>query len=245
LESRSKWTQSSRSAPDPLDPGPAGFAHRGLHSGAAAPENSLAAFAAALEFGAGIECDLRLTRDDEVVLFHDPDALRLCGSPLRIGRSNLAELAHLRVGGHFVANLNDLLELVGGRAPLLLEVKVQRDLGRWTKALTDALANYRGPFGVMSFDPRLPGLLKAKLPNVRRGLVIETALPAHQRKLALALASPQFVAVEQTALGQPWVAAVRREMPVYAWTIASPEERGQAQVQADALIWEADGGPRI
>lgn len=51
--------RSSRFAPDPLDPGPAGFAHRGLHYGPGFPENSLIAFAAALEMGAGIECDLK------------------------------------------------------------------------------------------------------------------------------------------------------------------------------------------
>src|SRR5688572_14072756 len=93
--SPSRSMRSSRSvpdkpAPDPLDPGPAGFAHRGLHDGATFIENSLIAFAAALERGAGIECDLRLTADDEVVVFHDADALRLCGSHAVIARSTLA-----------------------------------------------------------------------------------------------------------------------------------------------------------
>ena len=68
--------RSSPSKPDPLDPGPRGFAHRGAHYGSDFPENSLLAFAAALELGAGIECDLRLTADDQVIVFHDPDALR-------------------------------------------------------------------------------------------------------------------------------------------------------------------------
>src|SRR5580765_3579409 len=110
----SKWTRSSPSGPDPLDPGPAGFAHRGLHSGAAFPENSLIAFAAALELGAGIECDLRLTRDNRIVVFHDADAWRMCASPLRIGASTLGELARLSVGEHPIPTLESLLALVGG-----------------------------------------------------------------------------------------------------------------------------------
>src|SRR3954470_14508094 len=97
---RSKWMRSSPSGPDPLDPGPAGFAHRGLHSGPAFPENSLIAFAAALEKGAGIECDLRLTADDQVVVFHDPDAMRICASPLRIADSGWRDLKRLSVGEH-------------------------------------------------------------------------------------------------------------------------------------------------
>src|SRR4029078_2280572 len=102
--SRSKWMRSSPAAPDPLDPGRQGFAHRGLHYGSGFPENSLIAFAAALELGAGIECDLRLTADDQVIVFHDADALRICGSPLRIGKSSWRELSRLRAGGECVAN---------------------------------------------------------------------------------------------------------------------------------------------
>src|SRR3954471_1038869 len=108
----SKWTRSSPSGPDPLDPGPPGFAHRGLHSGTAFPENSLIAFAAALEFGAGIECDLRLTADDHILVFHDPDALRICASPMRIGQSTLQALARLRVGEEPIPTLPSLLALV-------------------------------------------------------------------------------------------------------------------------------------
>src|SRR5215218_10328943 len=121
--SPSRSMRSSRSEADPLDPGPAGFAHRGLHYGAAFPENSLIAFAAALEAGAGIECDLRLTADNEVLVFHDADAMRLCASPMRIGRSRLAELARLRLGEGPIPTLESLLQMVGGRVPLLLEVK--------------------------------------------------------------------------------------------------------------------------
>jgi glycerophosphoryl diester phosphodiesterase len=236
--------RSSPSGPDPLDPGPAGFAHRGLHYGSAYPENSVIAFAAALEMGAGIECDLRLTADDHVVVFHDADAWRMCASPLRIGESKLKELSRLRVGEHPMRTLESVLELVAGRVPLLLEAKVERDIWRWIPALTRALAGYNGPFAVMSFDPRLPRLLKTNMPEVRRGLLIQADLSGLKRRIYLSLASPQFVAVEREALGEPWVQNLRRRMPVYTWTIATAAERAQAEVQADALIWEGDGRPR-
>ncbi len=236
--------RSSRSGADPLDPGPKGFAHRGLHYGAGLPENSLLAFAAALELGAGIECGLRLTADDEIVVIHDADAWRTCSSPLRIGRSTLAELGRLRIGEGPIPTLASLLHLVGGRVPLLLEVKVDGDLWRWVPALKSTLAGYRGRHGVMSFDPRLARLLKTNLPNVRRGLVVRDSLRPLQRRLALWLASPDFLAVDRTALGKPWVARARRRAPVYSWTIATAEQRSQAEVHADALIWEADGRPR-
>ena len=236
--------RSSRSGPDPLDPGPAGFAHRGLHSGAQFPENSLIAFAASLEAGAGIECDIRLTRDDWIVVFHDADAWRLCGSTLVIGESTHAELSRLRVGEHPIPTLESLFALTAKRVPMLIEVKVAKDVWRWVPALRRTLASYNGPFGIMSFDPRIPRLLKTNMPQVRRGLVIRDSLSAMKRRVALWLADPDFVAVERTALGKSWVAELRKRMPVYSWTVASAEQRAQAGVHADSLIWEADGRPR-
>jgi glycerophosphoryl diester phosphodiesterase len=237
--------QSSPSGPDPLDPGPAGFAHRGLHHGSGFPENSLIAFAGALEMGAGIECDLRLTADNQVIVFHDTDGWRLCGSPLKIGQSRWKELTRLRVGEHPIPTLKSLLTMVAGRVPLLLEIKVDHDIWRWMPALKPILSGYAGAFGVMSFDPRVARLLKTNMPDVRRGLVIRDSLPWLKRRIAIWLADPQFIAVERTALGRSWIARLRHRMPVYSWTIRTPEQRAQASVHADALIWEADGRPRI
>jgi glycerophosphoryl diester phosphodiesterase len=236
--------RSSRSAPDPLDPGPVGFAHRGLHYGSEFPENSPIAFAAALETGAGIECDLRLTADDRIVVFHDRDAWRLCASRMEIGKSTLSELGRLQLGGHPIPTLERLLTLVTGRVPLLLEIKVDSDIWRWIPPLRAAFSDYSGPFGVMSFDPRIPRLVKTNLPSVRRGLVVRASLSPLRRRAAVWLADPDFLAVDRAALSQPWVSSARRRMPIYSWTIRTAEERRQAEVQADALIWEGDGRPR-
>jgi len=235
--------RSSPSGPDPLYPGVKGFTHRGLHYGSGFPENSLIAFAAALELGAGIECDLRLTADNQILVFHDADAWRMCASPLSLGQSTLAELSRLRVGTGPIPMLQSLFALVRGHVPLLLEVKVDDDIWRWIPALRRDLASYSGPFGVMSFDPRLPRLLKTNMPDVRRGLVVRDSLPPWKRRLALWLADPDFLAVDREALGKSWVSEQRRRMPIYSWTISTESQRVQAEVHADALIWEADGRP--
>jgi glycerophosphoryl diester phosphodiesterase len=240
---RSKWTRSSPFVADPLDPGPLGFAHRGLHYGPEFPENTLLAFAAALELGAGIECDLRLTADDQIIIFHDADASRLCASGMRIGGSTLNELGRLQLAGGPIPTLESVLALVAGRVPLLLEVKTDRDLWRWIPALRRELAGYAGRFGVMSFDPRIPRLLKTNMPEVRRGLILRASTPPIRRRLFLHLAGPDFLALQLAGLGQPWVAKARRGQPLYTWTVRTPAERAQAAVQADALIWEADGRP--
>ena len=196
-----------------------------------------------MELGAGIECDLRLTADEQVVVFHDADAWRMCSSNLVIGQSTLEQLSRLRVGDGPIPTLDSLFALVQGRAALLLEVKVSNDIWRWIPALRRSLKAYDGAVGVMSFDPRIPRLLKTNLPQVRRGLVVRDALPGWKRRLAMWLADPDFLAVDREALGKSWVSEARRRMPVYSWTIRDRDQRLQAEVHADALIWEADGRP--
>ena len=239
--------RSSRSGPDPLDPGAIGFAHRGLHDGATLIENSLIAFAAALEVGAGIECDLRLTADDQIIVFHDADALRLCGSHAVISRSTLADLARFTVGNHPIATLAQLLALVDGHVPLLLEAKIDAEkpgrFWRFGPALLAAIEGYTGRFGVMSFDARLPRWLKTNAPGIRRGLVVSDTMSPVRRWLWMRLADPHFLAVDLAAIGKPWVARARRRMPIYCWTVRTPADRETARVHADAAIWETDGRP--
>ena len=167
----------------------------------------------------------------------------MCASTMRIGQSSLKDLARLRVGEHPLPTLKTLLTLVSGRVPLLLEIKVEKDIWRWAPALKRELSGYDGLFGVMSFDPRISRLLKTNMPDWNRGLVVRDSLPPARRRLALWLADPGFVAVDRAALGKGWVDRVRARLPVYSWTIRTAAEREQARVHADSLIWEADGRP--
>ena len=235
--------RSSRSAADPLDLGRNGFAHRGLHRAPAIVENSLTAFAAALEYGAAIECDLRLTADNQILVFHDADAQRLCGDPAIIARSTLAELSHLKVGEHPIPTLAQLLALVASRAPMLLEAKIDDNLWRFGRALVAALDDYAGPVGVMSFHPGLMRWLKTNAPQFRRGLVIRDSLSPVRRWVAMTIADPAFLAVDVGAIDRSWVAAARKRLPIYTWTVRTRAQRALALTNADALIWEADGRP--
>ena len=126
----------------------------------------------------------------------------------------------------------------------MLEAKIDERFWRFGPALLAAMDDYRGPYGVMSFDPRLPRWLKTNAPHVRRGLVVRDRLPPIRRWGSMILADPQFLAVDRTALGKAWVARARRRLPVYSWTIRTAAERAAAAPLADILIWEADGRPR-
>ena len=226
------------------------YAHRGLHSDGV-PENSLAAFTLAVERGLGIECDIQRSRDGCAMLVHDWELDRLTGvhGPLAdYSAEELAQIAFLE-SEHKLARLDDLLPVVGGKVPILIEIKSRRgyDVKRSCRAVATALENYDGSYAVMSFDPRVCAWFAEHSPATIRGLVMReddlgmTQKP-WQRHVALWAARPEFIAYHVAALPNPMVSALReRGMPVLTWTVNSPETRAAGLVHADALIAEGEG----
>ncbi|WP_247717889.1 glycerophosphodiester phosphodiesterase family protein [Qipengyuania proteolytica] len=228
------------------------YAHRGLH-GAGRVENSASAFRAAIEAGMGIECDIQRSADDVPMVFHDWDFARLIGRPEKSASLTAAEwrkLSYLE-GEDAPIALADLLELVAGKVPLMIEIKSRRgyDVERSCEAVLSALDGYAGLHAVMSFDPRVSRWLRRHSPQTVRGLVMREddkgyTQAAWQRHLALWIARPDFLAYHIHALPNPMVAALRASgMPVPTWTVNSPELLARAREHADAPIWEGAGIP--
>ncbi len=223
-----------------------GFAHRGLH-GPGVPENSMAAFRAALELGAGIECDVRLSGDGQVMVFHDHDLRRLCASALAVESTAASMLVSQRLfdSGEHMPRLRQLLDLVDGKVPLLVELKCRGgNASRLAEAVAAQLEDYSGAAGMMSFEPKAIQWFARHLPLRRRGLVISERASAINRWSGIHSASPHFLAVDRAAISRSWVAKQRTRRWVYSWTIRSSADRKTAEVHADALIWEGDGRPR-
>ena len=208
------------------------------------PENSLAAFEAAIAIGAGIECDVRLSGDNSAIVFHDGDLKRLCDVTLTVECTPAALLTGQRLAdsNQYVPALWKVLDLVRGRVPLLLELKTRdgNSASLCQEVLLDVTMS-QGAVGVMSFDPWVGWWFSRNGPHVTRGSVIRHDLSALKRWFALLVARPQFLAVEEAALRRRWAERARRRMPVYSWTIRTAGQRRQAAVHADALIWEGDG----
>ncbi len=240
--------RSSPSAIDRLFAGAAGFAHRGLH-GLDTPENSMAAFRAALDIGAGIECDLRLSRDGFAMLFHDASLQRLCGLDVQTESLHAATLMDRTLGksDERIPWLGDLLALVAGRVPLLLELKTATGrsppVNHLCRAVAASLARYAGPVGVMSFDPRVGQWFARNAPAFPRGLVLTGTERGWRRHAALLFSGTQFAAVNQVAVAEPWAQRLRRRMPLACWTIRDPGTLARVANCIDAPIWEGDGRP--
>ena len=151
------------------------YAHRGLHD-AQCPENSMAAFRAALENGFGIELDVHLLADGNLAVMHDSSLKRTAGADITMEELTTEELTQYRLGDteETIPTFREVLELFDGKAPLIVELK---SVGGNYAALTDAacrmLADYNGAYCVESFDPRCLLHLKKHYPHLVRGQLAE------------------------------------------------------------------------
>lgn len=222
------------------------YAHRGLH-GVSVPENGLAAFRAAVDRGHGIECDVRLAADGVPFVFHDARLERLTGASGRFEDRDSAAIAALRLAdGGAVPSLADLLRLVAGRAPVLIEFKTGRPApDALCRAVAVLLDGHDGPAAVMSFDPRVPAWFARHRPRVTRGLVLSRhGLPPdlawRRHALAIGRARPHFLACDIRDLPDRTSRTARRQgRPVLVWTVRTGAQRARACRHADQIIFES------
>lgn len=228
------------------------FAHRGLHDREGArPENSLPAFAAAVEAGVGIELDVHLSADGHVVVTHDDDTARVCGTSRSVAASTLADLQALRLGGtdERIPTLGAVLALVAGRVPVMVEVKnPRRGTGALEPAVAELVRRARGPVCVASFNPLTVGWFARHHPDIVRGQTSSSfeGVPAPyvvRRVLASMRANrwttPSFVSYDLAGLPNAWCDRWRDAgRPLVAWTVRTPLDLVKARAVADNHIFE-------
>lgn len=233
-------------------------AHRALH-GPGRPENSRAAVRAAVAAGYAIEIDLQLSSDGQAMVFHDYDLGRLTGERGAVGARSADELSRIPLAGgdgECIPTLGDILGIVEGRAPLLVEIKDQDgrmgpEVGALEEAAARALADYPGPVAVMSFNGHSVRRMGELAPHLPRGLTtgafdaelwphFPETLRAHLRGMPeLEASGAVFVSHEARDLDNPRIAALKaRGMPVLCWTIRSEEAEQDARRVADNVTFE-------
>jgi glycerophosphoryl diester phosphodiesterase len=234
------------------------LAHRGLHDVAdGRPENSRAAIRAAIKAGYGIEIDVQLSRDHQAMVFHDYALERLTGAQGVVQLRTAAELSQTQLVGadEGVPTLPEVLEIVKGQVPLLIEIKDQDggmgpDIGPLEQATAQALATYQGDVAVMSFNPHAVAKMGNLAPDVPRGLVTSAYtyedwplpratcdtlrdIPDYARTGAC------FISHEAADLPRPRVAALKAAgAAVCCWTIRSAAEEASARRIADNITFE-------
>ena len=230
------------------------YAHRGLHDkDNGVPENSLKAFSLAAVCGFGMELDLQLTKDNRVVVHHDDSILRTCGVDKRISQMTWEELSGYKLTGsqEGVPLFSQTLEAVGGRTPLIIELKGYNDPALLCRLAMEELQGYQGLYCVESFDPRIVRWFKLHHPEIVRGQLMEK-MKAGDNGLSGAqaffarnmmtnfLTRPHFEAYDFHARDIPSLHAARRVfgMQEVSWTIRTQEDYKKAKALGNLCIFE-------
>ena len=235
------------------------IAHRALHDVARGrPENSRAAIRAAIAAGYGIEIDLQPSSDGVPMVFHDEWLDRLTAETGPINARSAADLGRIALtgGDEGIPTLAEVLEIVGGRVPLLIEIKDQDGqmgpaVGPLEEATARLLAGYAGRVAVMSFNPHSVAAMARLAPGIARGLTTSAWDPAEWAPVAPAVCDrlreiPDyawtgacFISHEASDLARPRVAALARAgAAILCWTIHSPAEEAAARRIAQNITFE-------
>lgn len=227
------------------------YAHRGLH-GDGVPENSLEAFELACKSGYGVELDVQLSRDGEVMVFHDYTLIRMTGVDKKLCELDAAELKKLRLNGsdQTIPTFEEVLALVDGRVPLLVELKGESTDVSLCAPVAEILKGYSGEYCIESFNPMLVREMKKQLPGVYAGQLYTNVVRDKKKSSALniiltcmalnCLARPDFVAYNQLD---------RKSLPVklttklfkaekFVWTVKGEEDIEKAKDFGEYAIFE-------
>ncbi|MBI1981180.1 MAG: glycerophosphodiester phosphodiesterase [Methylocystis sp.] len=238
------------------------IAHRGLHDASKGViENSISAARAAIAAGYGVECDVQLTADGEVVVFHDDSLERLTDGAGAVAMRSANELRRLRLRGSSdaIPTFPEFLAAIGGRTPIVVEIKSAFN-GDTTAAQRAALAlaHYDGPVAIESFDPDQIAFLRARaaalgIAHRPLGIVGEAhysekdwpQLSAAQRAelthfLHYTRTLPDFLSwnVRDLPHAIPLLLRDALKAPVTAWTVRSPEMAARAREWTDQIVFE-------
>jgi glycerophosphoryl diester phosphodiesterase len=228
------------------------IAHRGLHDNSAGiPENSLAAIERAVQNNFPIELDVRLLKDFEVAVFHDKNLERMtqCEGPIRDYDSEQICYVKLLKSQQTIPLLSEVLEAVGSRVPLIIEVKKEdHRVGLLEKMIWQRLSSYKGIYAVVSFNPftlkwfrkNAPEAIRGQLSTDFRGEDLPFYTKILLRNLFLNFVSkPDFILYDIRCLPN-WAAgrARARNIPVIGWTSRSKEEHLKALQFCDNVIFE-------
>jgi glycerophosphoryl diester phosphodiesterase len=220
------------------------IAHRGFHDmNKSVWENTLSAFSRAVEAGFAIECDLQYAADGVPVVFHDDDLQRLCNMPGDVRAKSSAELALMTIGGtkDRVPRLKDMLNLVKGKVPLVIELKGRRgDDEGFVESVLEALEGYEGKVALMSFDVWLLKELK------EAGAPYPVGLTAHgdksedwDRQTGEMKIGLDFTSYHYAHLPNPFTDGVRAKgLPVITWTVRDKEAVERTFAHADQMTFE-------
>jgi len=217
------------------------IAHRGyfdLEKGI--PENSIKAFKRAVKYNYMIEFDVRKTKDNKLIVFHDDNLKRCCGIDKKIDKCTYSELNKLYLFGTTskIPLFSEVLETIGGKVPIIIETKGNNKYGVLETMMENELSNYKGEYAIQSFNPLSILWYKNNCPNIQRGLLesikSRKRLGIFKRLLTGSwILKPNFYSLDDKLINK------RKANRFYlGWTIRNKEQYEMYKDKYDNLVCE-------
>ena len=214
------------------------IAHRGLHSNANnIYENTKESFLAAVNENYAIECDVVLSKDHEVVVFHDENLKRLCNLDKNVSSLTMNELRNLKIyeSNSNIISLDEMLHIVSAHVPIIIEIK-----GKFTpfieERIQEIIRSYKGPIALKTFNLKSVEWLIKFLPYVYKGLVIDSNTNNFESILDLNI---DFVSCDIELIESNLIDRVKKKgLPIITWTVDNEDKKKKANLIADNIIFE-------
>lgn len=223
------------------------IAHRGLHKGKETPENSMLAFQKAVEKNYGIELDITISKDNQIVVFHDDTLNRLCNVNGNIEDFNYTFLKKLKLyeTQEHIPLFSEVLGLTKNKVPLIIEIKKHKNIGILETKLCELLNNHVGEYYICSFEKDILFWFRKNKPILKRGLIFEANLKRFQKyNKTLFLykyfkTKPDFISLDYKLIDSSiYKFCVKNNLLIFSWTINSKEKYKKIRKKVNGVIFE-------
>ena len=223
------------------------IAHRGLHKNKIIPENSMLAFKAAIEKNYAIEFDINITKDNQIVVFHDDDLNRLCNKKENIEDVSYDFLKDLNLyeSNEKIPLLKELLDQVAGKIPLIIEIKKHKNIGLLENILLEMLKEYKGEYFICSFEKDILLWLEKNKPKEIRGLIFGSLPIKFKKYEKIAFlykyfkSKADFISLEDKLIDSSiYDFCKKKELDILVWTIKDKKSFQNIDKKVSAVIFE-------
>ena len=223
------------------------IAHRGLHKNKIIPENSMLAFKAAIEKNYAIEFDINITKDNQIVVFHDDDLNRLCNKKENIEDVSYDFLKDLNLyeSNEKIPLLKELLDQVAGKIPLIIEIKKHKNIGLLENILLEMLKEYKGEYFICSFEKDILLWLEKNKPKEIRGLIFESLPIKFKKYEKIAFlykyfkSKADFISLEDKLIDSSiYDFCKKKKLDILVWTIKDKKSFQNIDKKVSAVIFE-------
>lgn len=222
------------------------ISHRGIHDNIKIFENTKEAIKLAKDKNYIIEIDIHLTKDNQIIVFHDYNTKRITKKDMIIEEFNYNDLNKQNI--IHIPLLKEILKLINGKVPLLIEIKQENKVGKLEQNLMNILKDYKGEYAIQSFNPKVLYWFKRNYPNIKRGQLSckykNKKIPKTEKyilsnMLFNFITKPNFISYKYNELSIKKIRKYQnKNIKVLAWTITNKQDYNKYIKLYDNLICE-------